>query len=70
MGLLEGKVVVITGAGHGVGRGYALAMAAEGAKVVVNDLGGSPRGEGPDARAAEARVSASWRSASTFVGFS
>lgn len=56
MGLLDGKVAVITGAGHGVGRGYALAMAAEGAKVVVNDLGGSARGEGSDAMAADAVV--------------
>jgi len=53
MGLLDGKVAVITGAGHGVGRGYALAMADEGANVVVNDLGGSARGEGTDARAAD-----------------
>jgi NAD(P)-dependent dehydrogenase (short-subunit alcohol dehydrogenase family) len=53
MGILDGKVVVITGAGHGVGRAHALAMAAEGAKVVVNDLGGSTTGEGADKRPAE-----------------
>jgi len=56
MGLLDGKTVIITGAGHGVGRGYAIDMAAQGAKVVVNDLGGSPAGGGADQRAADAVV--------------
>ena len=41
MGLLDGKVAIITGSGRGVGRCEALAMAKEGAKVVINDLGGS-----------------------------
>ena len=49
MKLLEGKVVIVTGAGGGIGRDFALAMAAEGAKVVVNDLGSSVSGEGKDA---------------------
>jgi NAD(P)-dependent dehydrogenase (short-subunit alcohol dehydrogenase family) len=53
MGLLDGKVAVVTGAGHGVGRGEALALAAAGANVVVNDLGGSVTGEGADKRPAE-----------------
>src|SRR5437667_4168411 len=52
MGMLEGKVAVITGAGRGIGRGEALLFAQEGAKVVVNDLGGEWDGTGSDARAA------------------
>ena len=48
MGLLEGRVAVITGAGRGIGREHALLFAKEGAKVVVNDVGGSNAGEGAD----------------------
>src|SRR5262245_39088497 len=48
MGKLDGKVAAITGSGRGIGRGIALLMAREGAKVVVNDLGGSVSGEGTD----------------------
>ncbi len=48
MGLLEGKVVLVTGAGRGLGRGYALTLAELGARVVVNDVGVSVRGEGRD----------------------
>jgi NAD(P)-dependent dehydrogenase (short-subunit alcohol dehydrogenase family) len=52
MSLLDGKVAVVTGAGRGLGRAHALALAAAGARVVVNDLGGSTKGEGADADAA------------------
>lgn len=45
-GLVSGKVVIVTGAGGGIGRGVALAMAQAGAKVVVNDIGVSLTGEG------------------------
>lgn len=51
--LLKGKVVVVTGSGRGIGRAISLLMAEEGAKVVVNDLGGAADGTGTSARPAE-----------------
>jgi NAD(P)-dependent dehydrogenase (short-subunit alcohol dehydrogenase family) len=53
MGALEGRVAVITGAGRGLGREHALLFAAEGAKLVVNDLGGGADGSGSDAGPAQ-----------------
>jgi NAD(P)-dependent dehydrogenase (short-subunit alcohol dehydrogenase family) len=54
--MLKEKVVVVTGAGRGIGREIALLAAREGARVVVNDLGGSTAGEGEDRRPADAVV--------------
>ena len=52
----DGRVAVITGAGRGLGREYARLLASRGAKIVVNDLGGSMAGEGRDAGPAESVV--------------
>ena len=53
MGTLDGRVAIITGAGRGIGREHALLFAAEGAKVVVNDLGGALDGSSAEASPAE-----------------
>ncbi|RIV75494.1 SDR family oxidoreductase [Pelagerythrobacter aerophilus] len=56
MGICDGRTVIITGAARGLGRAYALAFAAEGANVLVNDIGASLGGEGRDTSAADAVV--------------
>ena len=56
MGLLDGKVIIVTGAGGGLGREHALALAKEGAAVVVNDLGGARDGTGTGSGMADAVV--------------
>lgn len=53
MGALDGRVAIITGAGRGIGREHALLFASEGAKIVVNDLGGAVDGSGDDRSPAE-----------------
>ena len=56
MGMLDGKVAVVTGAGRGIGREEALLLASEGAKVVVNDVGAAVTGAGADRSPAEQTV--------------
>ena len=56
MGMLEGNVAIVTGAGGCLGRAHALLLAAEGAKVVVNDLGGARDGTGASTSMADGVV--------------
>ncbi|HVU60182.1 MAG TPA: SDR family oxidoreductase [Mycobacteriales bacterium] len=56
MGICDGRIVAVTGAGNGIGREHALLFGREGAKVVVNDVGGARDGTGSDAGAAQSVV--------------
>ena len=56
MGMLDGKVALVTGAGGGLGRTHALLLASEGAAVVVNDLGGARDGSGSGTNMADTVV--------------
>ena len=62
MGIVDGRVVIVTGAGGGIGRAHALAFAAEGARVVVNDIGvgldGSPASGGSAAQGVVEEITA------------
>ena len=67
-GFVRDKVVVVTGAGGGIGRDFALALAREGAKVVVNDIGASVQGEGRDLSRAQSVVDEIVAAGGTAVG--
>ena len=64
----DDRVVIITGAGNGLGRSHALAFAERGARVVVNDLGGTGQGTGADAGAADGPSSPGSASVGMFWG--
>ena len=66
MGLCDGRVAIVTGAGRGIGREHALSLAGQGAKVVVNDLGGNVDGTGGEAIANGDDVS-TWEGAQRLV---
>ena len=63
----DGRVAIVTGAGAGLGKTYALLLAARGAKVVVNDLGGSSTGDGTSKKAADVVVQEITRMGGTAV---
>ena len=65
MGIVEGKIAIVTGSGRGVGRGEAMELAAQGAKVVVCDPGPSSKGEGTRQPPGATRP---WRSSATAGG--
>jgi NAD(P)-dependent dehydrogenase (short-subunit alcohol dehydrogenase family) len=68
VGILDGKVAIVTGAGRGLGRSHALLLASEGAKVLVNDLGGEVDGVAEEIRAAGGRAAANYDDVASWPG--